>query len=418
MKVHIFVATTQGLVAVQKIYEQDPEIGSVVSVNGTATISPITQAYRSFVNKGVGIIESDFGLPSYRVNIDRQIDQGNSWQLGFYLAHAAYAQGVLGNGDVAYGDMVLCATGEINTSERTILAVEQVPLKISKANHTATSWPKAVARFFLIPEENQVDTNDEDPILPTKFVSSLDDALLYLPAQAASEQTISEQKIVSAAPTNTPALITPVSLATTSERGRKILTFLGFVVVVSCLVAYQQGLFEGWLSNSTGVIQVDTPTVKTHVRDGVQDIALSDSDEVQMILTYGAEGQCAKINADKKIQVAQEYIFEPATHAGLCEIKLTGLDKFLSVIAINKHTHRFVVAVKSDSHFTLPVPTVAAEYMVIAFKNIMTVEDKNRLWSFLFNQPDRQIVTPKDLAEVLLNINNEYKVYTHSFVKE
>jgi hypothetical protein len=116
MKVHVFVATTQGLVAIQNIrLIDDADISSIVSVNGTSTIANISTAYHHFVKKGAGIIQQDFGACSYRVNISDRIDHGNSWQLAFYLAHAVEQQGVLGDGEVVLGDYVICATGEVNT---------------------------------------------------------------------------------------------------------------------------------------------------------------------------------------------------------------------------------------------------------------------------------------------------------------
>ena len=82
MKIHIFIATTQGLVAIQNITPIDDEdISSVVSVNGTSTTANISGSYHNFVKKGVGIIHQMFGACSYRVDISARIDQGNSWQV-------------------------------------------------------------------------------------------------------------------------------------------------------------------------------------------------------------------------------------------------------------------------------------------------------------------------------------------------
>ena len=85
---HVFIATTQGLVAIQDIEEiDDPDVMSVVCVNGTAQSLNISGAYHSFVKRGSGIIQQAFGGNAYRVDVSGNIDHGNSWQLGFYLAH-------------------------------------------------------------------------------------------------------------------------------------------------------------------------------------------------------------------------------------------------------------------------------------------------------------------------------------------
>ncbi len=55
MKLHIFVATTQGLVAIQNITTiDDADISSIVSINGTSTTANISSAYHNFVQKGAG----------------------------------------------------------------------------------------------------------------------------------------------------------------------------------------------------------------------------------------------------------------------------------------------------------------------------------------------------------------------------
>ncbi|MEP3826797.1 MAG: hypothetical protein ABJM47_01810, partial [Lentilitoribacter sp.] len=141
MKTHVFIATTQGLVAIQNIAAIDDEdISSVVSINGTSTTANISSSYHNFVKKGVGIIQQTFGACSYRVDISARIDQGNSWQLAMYLGHLAQSKGMLGNGEVASGDNVICATGEVNTTNHQVLAVNKVALKFKLALPELQQW--------------------------------------------------------------------------------------------------------------------------------------------------------------------------------------------------------------------------------------------------------------------------------------
>ena len=75
MKYHIFIATTKGCIAIQDIIAlDDPEIQSLITVNGTATLANISSYYHHFVKKGSGIIQNDFGACSYRANIEHGID--------------------------------------------------------------------------------------------------------------------------------------------------------------------------------------------------------------------------------------------------------------------------------------------------------------------------------------------------------
>jgi hypothetical protein len=182
MKVHIFVATTQGLVAIQNITAiDDADISSVVSLNGTSTTANISNGYHSFVKKGAGIIQQDFGACSYRININKRIDQGNSWQLAFYLAHAAEHENILGNSQVKVGDHIICATGEVSTTSRNIHGVADVTLKQKLAAQQIRQWRRnGINVNFLIPKANLQDL-DKQLATNSTLVSNLAQALSYLP---------------------------------------------------------------------------------------------------------------------------------------------------------------------------------------------------------------------------------------------
>lgn len=185
MKLHVFVATTQGLVAIQNITPIDDEdISSIVSINGTSTTANISSAYHSFVKKGAGIIQQDFGVCSYRINTSQRIDNGNSWQLGFYLAHVVHQQGLLGNGEVKPGDQVICATGEVNTTSREVHRVADVNLKQRLATEQIQQWQKLnVKTSFLVPEQNATDI-DKELSINTELISDLAHALSFLSLHA------------------------------------------------------------------------------------------------------------------------------------------------------------------------------------------------------------------------------------------
>ncbi len=182
MKVHVFVATTQGLVAIQNIRPiDDIDISSIVSVNGTSTIANISTAYHHFVKKGAGIIQQDFGACSYRVNISDRIDHGNSWQLAFYLAHAVEQGTVLGDGQVEDGDYIICATGEVNTSSRKVQSVAQIPLKQTIAQKQIAQWKNQNHDvIFLLPKANEIEIKNG---VNAQAVETLSQALSFLPVQ-------------------------------------------------------------------------------------------------------------------------------------------------------------------------------------------------------------------------------------------
>ena len=179
MKTHIFIATTQGLVSIQNITPIDDEdISSVVSVNGTSTTANISGSYHNFVKKGVGIIQQMFGACSYRVDISARIDQGNSWQVAMYLGHLAQSKGLLGNGEVSQGDTVICATGEVNTTNYQVLAVTQVAVKFKLALPQLEKWTQLGAKVtFLLPEANQSELKNDYCLL----IKNLEQAAATLP---------------------------------------------------------------------------------------------------------------------------------------------------------------------------------------------------------------------------------------------
>ena len=132
MKVHIFIATTQGPVAVQSVAEEDSDVQSVVCVDGGVEPLAISERYHDFVKRGTGLLQKDFGGPAYRLDIAERIDQGNSWQLPVYLAHHLQKLGVLGEGNPVDGDTVIWATGAIKAN-RSVHSVEEIPAKIAKS---------------------------------------------------------------------------------------------------------------------------------------------------------------------------------------------------------------------------------------------------------------------------------------------
>lgn len=156
MKFHVFIATTQGLVTIQDVIPlNDPDIHSLISVNGTATVANISANYHHFVKKGSGLIHQDFSCCSYRINISKGIDQGNSWQLGIYLAHSLAHQNLLATGNVQENDQIIIATGEVNTTSRQVQSIQHVQEKYNQIIHFNNAQKQKVnipTPVFLMPK--------------------------------------------------------------------------------------------------------------------------------------------------------------------------------------------------------------------------------------------------------------------------
>ena len=161
LKIHVFIATNKGLVALQNMIDlNDSALQSVITIKGSTDIASISPAYHRFVQKTTGLIQKEFGGNSFRTNISRNIDQGSSWQLSFYIAHFidsfAKSSFQLGNGVLQTGDIALIATGQVNTSSGVIEPVNHIPEKYITASAQIKLWmQKGILVEFFIPLNNQ-----------------------------------------------------------------------------------------------------------------------------------------------------------------------------------------------------------------------------------------------------------------------
>jgi len=128
--VRVLIATTAGPVAVQRITEEDPDVNSVICLAGKAVALPVSAAYDAFVRNPTGVIQRNFGHPAFRLDVSDKIDEGYSWQLGVYAAHALKrAHRLAGPNDAA--ETVLIATGEVDR-DLMLHPVDGVADKIAK----------------------------------------------------------------------------------------------------------------------------------------------------------------------------------------------------------------------------------------------------------------------------------------------
>ena len=114
-RIAVFVATTAGPVRVERITrERAPQ--SMVCLNRTSTVLPISPGYDSFVRPGSGVIERSFGPfepGAFRLDVAAPIESGESWQLGFFVAHALCPEGgTLATAEQA--DAVIWLTGHVD----------------------------------------------------------------------------------------------------------------------------------------------------------------------------------------------------------------------------------------------------------------------------------------------------------------
>ena len=162
-RIRVFIATTEGPVAVQKITPEEPDVPSVACRDGTTEVLAISRDYTRFVNRGTGLVAALTGHGAYRLDLDRPVDGGRSWQLPVLLAHLLEAEGRLA-GPTEPADLILLATGEVDRDQR-VRAVGRVREKLAAARELfAQPGISAPPVVVLVPAADQTDgLQDELP---------------------------------------------------------------------------------------------------------------------------------------------------------------------------------------------------------------------------------------------------------------
>ncbi len=151
--VRVYIATTEGPAEVQRITEEEPNVGSVICLDGTALALPISPDYDAFVRMPTGILEKAYGHPAYRMDVSATISEGMSWQLGALVAHALMAAGRLAlKGQVA--GQAVWLSGEVDRDLQ-ILPVQYVREKLRRSRRLFDELRAAGIPLILgIPKPN------------------------------------------------------------------------------------------------------------------------------------------------------------------------------------------------------------------------------------------------------------------------
>jgi hypothetical protein len=115
-RIAVFVATTGGPARIERI-TREHAAQSMVCLKRTSTVLPISGAYDDFVRPGSGVIEREFGPfdeGAFRLDVSDPIGAGESWQLGFFVAHAVAASDARLAGPDDDPDMVAWLTGRVD----------------------------------------------------------------------------------------------------------------------------------------------------------------------------------------------------------------------------------------------------------------------------------------------------------------
>ncbi len=151
--VRVYIATTQGPSEIQRIAVEDPEVRSVVCLNGTSEALPISAAYDAFVRKPTGVIEKRFGHSVFRLDVSERVSEGKSWHLGMFAAHALSAAGRLAEKQSGAGQAIWLS-GEVD-HHLNVLPVEHVTEKLFQSRRLFSDLKAAgIQMTVVLPRAN------------------------------------------------------------------------------------------------------------------------------------------------------------------------------------------------------------------------------------------------------------------------
>jgi hypothetical protein len=388
MKTHIFIATTQGLVAIQNITPIDDEdISSVVSVNGTSTTANISSSYHNFVKKGVGIIQQMFGACSYRVDISARIDQGNSWQVAMYLAHLAQSKGLLGNGEVSQGDTVICATGEVNTSNHQVLAVTEVALKFKLAQPQLEQWTALGAKVqFLLPQANQSDVKENNYTL---LVSDLEQAALALPHSTQSQTSANEK-----------------NKRLVSVNSRYMLVISAFILAIM--------IFLGLREFTSRESSKHQPVAKNEL------FSKEEPTTQTQLVALLAQGKTCAQTTTQNISLSNQSFTELALNQ-LCELYLQTHNSQVQILLIAQDAYTVLPLTQNPLGWQIPLPKNRLSdrsYFLVSLAQTLSEEKIEQFRLFREAMPKPDMLTESEITDWLETQRVAFVIYSHKLLLE
>jgi hypothetical protein len=219
--VRIFIPTTDGPVAIERI-TREPAAQSAICVKRTTRVLPISAAYDAFVRAPSGVIEREFGpwdRGAFRLDVSGPITDGESWQLGVFIAHALATENRLAGPDDDVAE-ALWITGALD-SDLGVGAVGHVAEKLHASADLIDQHAKeqTTLRFF-VPDNNLKSMAARDDT-ETTAVSSAKDIQRHL-------DLLDEP--------DTPAAVIPAAAPTEAPSGnglRTLFTVLGISILVA-----------------------------------------------------------------------------------------------------------------------------------------------------------------------------------------
>ena len=157
-KYTVIIPTTNNVVGINDIVEEDPLVSSVICENNNLEALPISSLYNSFVKSPTGIIEKLIGHPSFRIDITKPIHNGKSWQLAIAIAHIFLKNNILNFSNenqllTNKTEEIIWASGTINSN----LEIKKINYLDKKIYNSSNSW--SPYRVFIIGNSQPTNLN-------------------------------------------------------------------------------------------------------------------------------------------------------------------------------------------------------------------------------------------------------------------
>ncbi|MCZ6772840.1 MAG: DUF4384 domain-containing protein [Proteobacteria bacterium] len=152
-RIGVYILTTGAPVRIETIHARRRPPRSEITVGQDYTQRlPATKDYDLFVSNAgpVGQAFGSFGEDCYRLQVEAAFDDGNSWELACFLAHALTQHGRFAAAGTAVDEIVL-ASGRVDLAFD-VGAVEHLKLKLDAARKTIEEWHgKGVPVTVMLP---------------------------------------------------------------------------------------------------------------------------------------------------------------------------------------------------------------------------------------------------------------------------
>ena len=186
-KLAIYVATTAGPVRIERIVGEDAPLSQVYQGRAYRPLEPVSADYARFVGEAGPVARALGPNPatSFRLEVSGPIGSGNSWELGFFVAHALARTGQLASPKEPE-DRVVLLTGLVDVDLR-LGPVGHIADKIAAAGPLLAEARErgAAVTFFLPRADLPAETHPSEglEIVPAETASEVLGRLGSLPAR-------------------------------------------------------------------------------------------------------------------------------------------------------------------------------------------------------------------------------------------